>query len=323
ESVQQPVTAMDRHLQMLDKRAARQVAHGGSKTSKSSNSSNLVSGVNAPQTSLRERLARFSNAQKKDSNKAVETVSNDSDPTTVFFNLLKRPVPALGDSAPRQPKRARRPYDQDTSSSPIFVAKETGQHHQKRRPVAGAIEATYAGKADELERATNEKLDQARDHLKTQIEHLKQQEGHFEDELKARQQLAATPLYDLKFTSGSRKEQSLGRIVADFRAEKETVEKAVSGLWEEWDNLNVQIRQLCERIVASDDAPQGEDVDSKIQGVLEVATKELEDLGAEASKALEKAENDVEKQRRKLRELWIEEKAREYDNAHRRKLKLR
>ncbi|KAI6370444.1 hypothetical protein MCOR25_004181 [Pyricularia grisea] len=314
---------MDRHLHMLHKRTARQTTHGGSKTSKSSNSSNIVSDVNVPQTSLRERLARFSNEQKKDPNKAVETISHDSDPTTAFFNRLKRPVPAHEDGAPRQQKRARRPYEQDTSSSPIFVARETANHHQKRRPVAGAIEATYAVKADELERATNEKLDQARDHLKTQIEDMKQQEGHFVDELKARQQLIVTPLYDLKFASGSRMERNLGRIVADFRAEKKTVEKAVSGLWDEWDNLNIQIRQLCDRIVTADDNSQDEDLDSKVHDVLEAASKELEDFGAEAKKELEKAEKDAEKQRRKLRELWIEEKAREYDNAHSRKLKFR
>lgn len=151
-------------------------------------------------------------------------------------------------------------------------------------------QATYAGKADELERATSEKLDQARDRLKIQIEDLKQQEGHFVDELKARQQLIATPLHDLKFVYGSRKERNLGRILADFRAEKEIVEKVVSNLWEEWDNLNVQIRQLCERVVTSDDSSQDEDLDGKIQEVLEAATKELEDLGTEAKKALETAE---------------------------------
>ncbi|EHA48425.1 hypothetical protein MGG_00941 [Pyricularia oryzae 70-15] len=314
---------MDRHLHILDKRAAGQATQDGSKTYKSSNSSNIVSDVNLAQTSLRERLVRFSNAKKKDSNKAAEVISHDNDPTTAFFNRLKRHVPAHGDSAPRQPKRARRPYDQDTSSSPISIARDTGQHHQKQMPLAGAIEATYAGKADELERATSEKLDQARDRLKIQIEDLKQQEGHFVDELKARQQLIATPLHDLKFVYGSRKERNLGRILADFRAEKEIVEKVVSNLWEEWDNLNVQIRQLCERVVTSDDSSQDEDLDGKIQEVLEAATKELEDLGTEAKKALETAEKDAEKQRRKLRELWIEEKAREYDNAHSRKLKFR
>ncbi|TLS23870.1 hypothetical protein PpBr36_08198 [Pyricularia pennisetigena] len=314
---------MDDRVHMVDKRAARQTTHGDSKAFKSSISSNIVSEIYAPQTSLRERLARFNNKQKKDSNKAIETISHDSDPTAAFFNRLKRPVPVHRDGSSRQPKRVRRPYDQDTSSSPIFVASEAVQHDQKMRPVAVAIEATYAGKADELDRVTNGKLDQARDRLKTQIEDLKQQEDHFVGELKARQQLVAMPLYDLKFVSDSRKERNLGRIVADFWAEKEIVEKAVSGLWEEWDNLNVQIRQLCDRIVASDDNSQDEDMDSKIQGVLEVADKELEDLGAEVSKALEKAEKDAEKQRQKLRHLWIEEKAREYDNAHSRKLRFR